>query len=314
MDVVFCTDNNYVMACGVAMVSLLDNNKENAVTIHILGIDLKTESKEKCLSIASTYNVQMFFYEIDNRLLESHKFLLLSKQMTLAAFTRLFLGSILPSTINKVLYLDCDLIISKNLLELWNTNIDEYSIAGVIDVYLCEQDRVYNNLGYDKSYSYVNSGVLLINLKYWREQNLQKFFLEYEKEYSNRRMFHDQDIINGVLYNTKLLLPLKYNIIESYYLRKTNLSKYKNEIYGVLNDPVIIHYSSSNKPWYKSCMHPLKGEFLKYKAISPWKDTPLTWGKMTKSDIRKHYIEKISRAIGLRNRKYLKLNKLLKSI
>lgn len=317
MDIALCTDNNYAMPCGVTMISVLENNKDTLIKFHIVGTELKDEVKDTISSILLKYNnASIFFYDIKESFFKANDLSPFEiEYISMSAYTRLFLANILPDNLEKVIYMDCDLIICGNISELWNTNIDKYSIGAVPALHIQEyMPNLIVDLGYSDTYGYINSGMLLINLKYFKEHSIIDKFLSYSKERCEKFKYHDQDIINGTLYDTKLALPIKYNVVEAYYLRRTRLTWGKNEVYAVLNDPVIIHYTSSNKPWLKSCTHPMKGEFLKYKAISPWKDVPLTWGKMTKSDIRKHYMERISRAIGLRNRKYLNLNKLPKSI
>ena len=301
------------MPCGVTMISLLENNKNNPIVFHIIGMDLKKESKEKLLSISLGYkDVSVLFYEIKKELLESHKFSLFdSKHLSLATYSRLFLEEILPQNIDKILYLDCDMIIAKDLSDLWNTDIGNYSVAGVPDLYvLSSRIDVFEHLGYDIIFQYVNAGMLLINLRYWRERNLIKRFLNFYEEKHNKLTFHDQDIINGTLYDTKLLLPMKFNVLDYYYSsRKKNFVQYEDEVCEAIKEPVIIHYTSSDKPWYKSCLHPLKDEFFKYKNISPWKNDPLAWPNISLSKKIQYYKRVMLYALKLKEPKYINIKK-----
>ncbi len=312
MDILLCTDDNYIMPCGITMISLLENNKDNNfITFHIIGMNIKENSKEKVSSISSKYkNVKIVFYEINKDLLEPYNFSLYdSKHLSLAAYSRLFIGDILPKSIEKILYLDCDIIITKDLSELWNTDIENHSIAGVPDIYISTK-RSFENLGYPEKFGYINSGILLINLKDWNEQNRLKVFLDFYKKNHDKLIFHDQDIINGTLYNRKLLLPIKFNVIDFYYLSQSNnLGQYENEVSNAAIDPVIIHYTSTNKPWFKDCLHPLKGEFLKYKKISPWKDTPIKWSKISFGKKIQYYKRIIFFALKIKKPRYLAIQK-----
>lgn len=311
MDIVFCTDNNYVMPCGITMISLLENNKNhNFITFHIIGMNITEDSKEKISSISSKYkNTKILFYEINKDLFETYHFSLYdSKYLSLATYSRLFIGDILPKSIERILYLDCDVIITKDLAELWNTDIENYAIAGVPDIYVYTHS--FENLEYLEEFGYINAGILLINLKYWNEQNLQKVFLDFHKKNHDRLNFHDQDIINGTLYNRKLLLPIKFNVVDFYYLsKKKNLGQYETEIYNAAIEPSIIHYTSTNKPWFKNCLHPLKGEFLKYKKISPWKDTPIKWSNISFGKKIQYYKRSIFFALRIRKARYLAIKK-----
>lgn len=315
MNIVLCSDNNYVMPCGVTMISVLANNKNKPITFHIIGMGLKEESKERLSSISDKYsNVSILFYEIRKEFLESYNFSLYdSKHLSIAAYSRLFLGDILSKDIDKVLYLDCDMIITKDLSELWSINIENYSVAGVIDLNVSEP-KTFEYLGYSSTFQYINSGMLLINLKYWREHDLIKVFLDYYIEKHDKLIFHDQDIINGTLYETTLLLPIKYNVIDYYYLSKRkDFPNYQEELFEAMTDPVVIHYTSINKPWLKSCLHPLKKEFLKYKGISPWKKVPLSWGNLSLSRKIRYYKRVILYTLGLKKPKYLVVKKDSKS-
>ncbi|MDL2214883.1 glycosyltransferase family 8 protein [Dysgonomonas sp. OttesenSCG-928-M03] len=312
INIAFCTDDNYIMPCGIAMISLLENNKGRSVTFHIVGMDLKEPSKEKLQLISSRYSdVSVLFYEIASQLFESYGLSLYnSEYLSFSTYSRLFLGDILPPNINKVLYLDCDIVVPKDLSNLWDINIENYSVGGIPDLCMFNS-KASERLGYKDTFQYINAGVLLINLKYWREKKVLNLFLDFYKEKQDKLLFHDQDIINGVLYDTKLVLPIKYNMVDFNFVAKQNIvPEYKDEVYEGLQDPVIIHFTASSKPWLKSCIHPLKEEFLKYKSISPWKDEALVWpSKKSFSRISRYYKRMILYSLKLKKRKYIELKK-----
>lgn len=239
MDIVYCSDDNYVMPCGISMISLLENNKAADFTIHIVGLNLKEESKSLLISNVEKYNnVNILFYEISKDLFDLYNLSLFnSKYLSFATYSRLFLSDILPSNIDKVLYLDCDIIVVGDISELWNIQINNYSVAGVLD--MC-----------------MYAGLLLINLKYWRDKKVIGVFIDFYKTKIDKIANHDQDIINGVFCDTKLLIPFKFNVIDLYYqTKKRNLFGKELEIKEAIKHPVIIHYTSAEKPWMKQCLH-----------------------------------------------------------
>jgi lipopolysaccharide biosynthesis glycosyltransferase len=317
MNIALCTDNNYIMPCGITMISVMENNKTIPITFHIIGMDLRERSKEILSSISHKYNgISILFHEVKKEFLESYDFSLHGvKHTSIAAYSRLFLADILPPYVEKILYLDCDIVVNKELSELWDTNIENYSIAGVPDLYCMFQTPIIEALGYSSTFKYINSGVLLINLKYWRDHNIIKAFISFYKEKHNKlsslkEAFQDQDVINGTLYNTKLLLPLKYNVIDCYYVTKQmNLFQYQDEIYNAIREPVIIHYTSGNKPWLKTCWHSLRNEFIKYKKLSPWKDTSLSWNNISLSGKIQYYKRTVLYALNLKKPRYMKMRK-----
>lgn len=313
MHIVLCTDENYIMPCGVSIISLLENNKNNSITLHIMGIDLKKEAEDKLSSICSEYpNALIVFYNAKKGFLDSwNSSSYDSKHMNHPAYLRLFIGNIISQNIDKVIYLDCDIIVTKNLSELWNTNIERYSVAGVLDLHMCcSHLETFHRLGYSSTKQYINSGVLLINLKYWREKDIVRVFINFARENHGNLLLFDQDIINGTLHDSKLILPIKYNIINTYYWAKNDsTNNYKDEIYSALKDPAIIHYTSPEKPWFKLCLHPLRSEFIKYKNVSPWKNNPLVWPDVKLYKKVRYYKRKILYALKLKKQKYMIVKK-----
>lgn len=312
MNIVLCIDNNYIMPCGITMISILENNRDLPVTFHIIGMDLSEKSKDELSLVLFRYpNSSLFFYDIKTEFLESYNFSLYGfNHLSLASYSRLFIADILPRDINKVLYLDSDIIVSQSLSALWNTDIDNYAVAGVPDMYCTFYANVFEVFGYSDSFKYVNAGVLLINLKYWREENLMEHFINFYNENHERLLYHDQDIINGTLYDSKLALPIKYNALDFYFFRmRHDFYQYQNEIDEAMKAPVIIHYTSPDKPWIMTCEHPLKKEFLKYKKLSPWRKVPLIWNNNESLSKKiKCYKRAVLYALGLKDpKKYLRV-------
>ena len=310
MDIVYCTDDNYTMPCGVSIISLLENNRKENFVIHVVGLNLSEKSKSQLIENVATYeSVEIKFYEVSEKLFDSYNLSLFgSKYLTVSAYSRLFLSDLLPPTIDKVLYLDCDVIIANDISELWNTQIDDYSIVGMPDICVYE-DEEFVKLGYDFNLGYVNSGVLLINLKYWRDKNVVKLFVDFYTKNFDQITRHDQDVINGTFCDTKLLLPIKFNVVDFYYqTKKKDLFGYEEEINDAIKKPVIIHFTTIGKPWLKQCLHPLEKEFLRYKKLSLWSKEPKTWGKATLSQKTKYYKRIVLYTLKIKKPKYKKIS------
>lgn len=303
--IVFCTDNNYVMPCGITIISLLEHNIGTDITIHIIGMNLNDISKTSLKDIAENRGAIIYFYNIDKAYLDEFNLVMDGpKHINISTYIRLFAPEILPVDVDKILYLDCDLIIVGNLSELWNTDIENYSVAGVIDAPTF-RSVTYQRLNYSSECSYINAGVLLINLKYWRDNNVQSKLLKYVADNSANIVYHDQDVINGVLHDTALLLPLKYNMHHFFYLRKWNAYDYHEEMLEARNNPVIVHFSTGNKPWVKGSFHPYTEKYQEYKTLSPWKDEPIGWGNLGFNKKLKYYKRVILYSLGLKKPKYI---------
>ena len=116
----------------------------------------------------------------------------------------------------KVLYLDCDIVVfgryfgilEYRFVRLWCNCIEDIGK---------DEDERYERLHYDRSYSYFNAGVLLINLDYWREHKVDKQCVKYFQTYPERILFNDQDLLNVVLHKDKVFVPLKWNMQDGFY-------------------------------------------------------------------------------------------------
>ena len=187
----------------------------------------------------------------------------------MATYYRCMFSAILPDDVEKVLYLDCDIVVLGDISEFWNTDLSGCGAACIEDIGKDEDER-YERLHYDRSYSYFNAGVLLINLDYWREHKVDKQCVEYFQTYPERILFNDQDLLNVVLHKDKVFVPLKWNMQDGFYRygidkKVADWNNFREE----LLHPVILHYTNK-KPWNYDSMHPLRSEYYKYLDMTPW--------------------------------------------
>lgn len=208
------------------------------------------------------------FYQINSKKVEDYP--CFSKiGPTLSSYYRLFLTEILPITIDKVLYLDGDIIVRKSLLPLWNTDISDFALAAVLD--LNERNNSMR-LQYDPRLGYFNSGVMLINMRYWRDSHASKLFAEFLKSHKDYVVLQDQDVLNYVFREQKHILPYEYNCIQDY-ASKSFCLKDNPAIQDAIMNPAIIHFAGTYKPWdaYSRFHHPYNSSFYKYQSQTKWK-------------------------------------------
>ena len=279
MDVVCCCDNKFIMPTGIMLKSLCENNVN--VKIHVIIDDTVTgQDKKNLVSIVKNYdNNDIFFYLVkDVSFFLRFPSLDLIPRITKSTYYRLFLTDLLPKTLEKVLYLDSDIIIRHDLTSLWKYDVNGYALGCIIEQSI-DDIEIYNRLMYPHEYGYFNAGVLLINLVYWRRFDLSSKFLRYIRECPERIKYHDQDVLNGVLYKQKMFLPIKYNVQTAFFYKKEyskyDYLKYGNEINDAKKNPFIVHFSTEFKPWNKDCTHPFRESFLYYKGMTQWKDVRL---------------------------------------
>ena len=272
MNIVFGIDDKFVMPCGVTMTSICENNKKEPICFHILTPpEFKESSKQSLTKIAlERYGKEITFHAVDLVRLKDCPINMGADNGRIATYFRFLLPLILTD-IDKAIYMDSDLIIRHSLREVWDTNLDGYAV-GVCPGENNDDVRESNRLRYDASIGYFNAGVLLLNLKYWRERNVLQRLLDYGASHPKLPQ-QDQDCLNAVLKDEKKVLDIKYNLQENMLvpIDKVLLDWHRfDELEAAIKDPVVIHYTSSLKPWYSDCEHPYMGEWRKYLSMTEW--------------------------------------------
>lgn len=248
-DVVINTDDNYIQHCMAMLCSLYENNKEYDIVLHVVMKLLSEQSRKFISDLTRKYGNECHYYIVDESPLESVQF---RKQRPLskAAYYRLLLSSILPQTLHKVLYLDCDIIVLRDISEVFEIELDGYALAASIDDFpYTPQHRLQLNMEADERT--FCSGVMMINLKYWREYDSETKLLEYAKRYKKEVHLHDQDVLNYVFKKKWFLLPPKWNRSPYSLLVAGNIHFQSFDMDEYLHNPMLLHYANLNlKPWY----------------------------------------------------------------
>lgn len=284
LHIAFSSDNNYVQHLGVAMVSLLENNKEmEAITVHILDNGITEDSQNKLKRIATQYKRNIKFYQLES-LLATLQTQNIPNTIAIAAYSRLFLPMLLDASISEIIYADCDAIFESSLQELLTIDKTDCTIAGVED-HVGPANKTA--IGIPADARYINSGFLYMNLKKMREHDATTKMLDFIKKYNGNVQHHDQGVINGIYHNDIYYLPPRYNAMTSFWEFKNanemeayyGASAYypDNMLVEAKNNPVFVHFTPgfSKRPWVKNCRHPLRNRYHYYKSLTPWKAIPL---------------------------------------
>ncbi len=274
MDIVVCTDKRNVMPMGVMMTSVCVNNPEMDTCFHIvIDEDVSCSQCNDLKGVVAPYRGKTVVFHAVPQSLLNHHFPNVDKRIPRATYFRLFLTELLPDNIHKVLYFDGDMIVRHSLTELWNVDVSAYALAAVPDMREGTINR-YNRLQYSPSLGYFNAGMLLINLKYWREHQVVDQFLDCMRKHQEQLVYHDQDIMNFVFHNQKLMLPIKYNFQHGHLWKESlfDFWRYEQQVAEARKDPVIIHYTGG-KPWmsYIKYPNPYSSSFFKYQDMTKWK-------------------------------------------
>lgn len=281
--IAYAADDNYTKYLGISMLSLFRSNKDfMEIEVFVLDCGIENQNKERLESIAEEYKRMIHFMSMETAVssLELH---MGARKISIAAYARLFLASIIPNSYQKILYLDCDTIVLECISDFWNVDMEGYMIAGVRDTV----DRFFRKkIGLEPDEHYVNSGVILINLVSWRENHLEKQFMDFIRKFDGNVPHHDQGTINGVCMKKKQIVSPRFNVTSNIYSfsAKTircmyNMDSFYSqaELDEAKKNPAIIHFTKGlgGRPWEEKCTHPMKAEYLKAAQASPWKEDKL---------------------------------------
>ena len=300
-NILCATDDKFVPYCGIMLTSLFENNKNIKFNVYIITEGLNRTNIEDFEKLGKKYLQAISILTIDPQNLKDFP-IKKSDHVSIVTYYRLFATSLLPQNIEKVLYLDGDIIINDSIQDLYNTNIDNYAIGAIIDEDYKNEEK-YNRLQIPKENYYINAGVLLMNLKYWKEHNIIDKCLTFIEKKKEQILQHDQDIINAVLKQNIKRLPIKYNLQTGFLFRERYFfdENVKKEVQRCLQQPTIIHYTTIRKPWIKRCQHPYRNHFHYYRKKSLWKELEMLDADNTKAKLI-YYIARIVWTIGLKKR------------
>lgn len=278
INICLSCDNNYSKHAAVVIASILKNaDIEDFLHFYILDGGISEDNKQKILSLKNIKDCIIEFIEIDDSQFEIYTHIKTHKYVTLQTYYRLNLARMLPD-VNKIIYFDCDMIVNSGLKELFETDLDNSVIAGVLDA------RVKHKKEWKNS-NYINAGMILFDLEKIRKENLEEIFVKYTKNNIDNINTGDQDIINFSLNNRIKILPDKWNVQVSGFASRTNFMK----------KPNIIHYIGCDKPWiFGSCTF-FKDLYFKYLQSTPWalsESEKNKWYKENKKASRKKFWKK----------------------
>lgn len=258
MHFLYASDDGFSAVLRASMHSLLETHRGSSLTIHIVGEGLSAGTMESVLAMGNQYGQVIDLVEMpDFRRLLGRE--VDTRRFTMSAFSRLFVDSLIASDIERIVYLDCDTIITRSLAELWDFDLDGAVIGAVND---CRNQRYLTHLGLSRDDTYINSGVLLIDLVKFRHEKWQSRFAEAILAYDGLLEFPDNDLICMLMQDRLAVLPPQYNMIspvrmcsfaEVHRLRRPTVYYSEDVFEQAKRAPAVLHYTTyfgvNGRPW-----------------------------------------------------------------
>lgn len=288
IPIVIASDNKYVKYVSVVLNSIIENSHlENNYDIYILNDNISEYSKKIISGIIdnkNNFNVQ--FIDVSLYVSQQIKDIFyVHNYISIATYFRFFIELIFKE-FEKVIYLDCDIVVEKDVAQLMEVDLNNKILAACRDfetmrlVYKENDWQEYhrNVLEIKDSNNYFQAGVIVYNIKRLIQNNTLIKLLGKLKEVQSPR-FVDQDILNSVLQNNIKFLDSKWNFqwyIEIHDPEFHNIipRKYYNEYKKGKSNPSIIHFNGSLKPWHDPDVEYAK-DFWKYAKASPFYESIL---------------------------------------
>lgn len=286
INVIYITDDNYYLPTLVSIYSLYIHRNENATyNICILAVNVH----ERHQQILNKLNACRFTVNIINRVNEFDNFKFKQKDfhVSTCALFKMYIAEIFPN-LDKALYLDSDTIIVDDLVDLYNTDINELYAGVIVDLKATYVYKVpaHTKIGLNCAY-YFNSGVMLLNLSKLRKDCVSKQMIDYRKNGIN--FFMDQDTLNFAFNKSTKQLSYEYNLMLNHldyinfadfvkYIRCVKKYKDKNEI---ICDAKILHFSAAGKPWNNASINHAHIWLAYYRGLLAFAglDLPLAYSK-----------------------------------
>ena len=271
MNLLLTLDENYLPPCKVMLYSFFASNpNETDVTVYLLHSAIPGDKLEELADFCSLFGAKLHPIAVDTALFENAP---TSKRYPKEMYYRLLSPLILPKELERVLYLDPDMLIINPLHPLWELNLYGKTFAAAAHTGLTEMANEINQVRLDTEHEYFNSGVMLIDLNAARKLVTAEDVFRCVNEHEKELILPDQDVFN-ILYGDQTV-PVD-DVIWNYDVR--NYSKYlirstgKHNLYWVMHNTAVLHFCGKNKPWHEDYKNPFGMLYLHYMNLTEQKE------------------------------------------
>lgn len=245
VNILVTLDANYLFCLSTMLTSLLHSNPGRFFRIYLLQSSIEEHQTAPVRQLLGSRG-ELVLLRADETGLEDAP---TTARYPREIYYRIFAARYLPNSIDRVLYLDPDLIVNGSLEELYCLPMGNYYFAAASHVGDLLSRFNQHRLDMADSDPYINSGVMLMNLERLRAEQDEEAVFRFMREHRKSLLLPDQDVISG-LYGSKIypLDPFRYNMTERLFARHAPFEKGLN-LDWVRQNAVIIHYCGRNKPW-----------------------------------------------------------------
>ncbi|MBS4154867.1 glycosyltransferase family 8 protein [Cobetia sp. MC34] len=276
-------DENYAPHLATTIISILDNCQTPEDLCFIIGdAGLTSSTISRLQEMITCYKSNITFTYLDKSKFEG----LEVKRYGLSIYFRLYLKEVIAPYIKFIVCIDCDTVVVEDITTIMDDlpTLD-FTLAAVENI----GRSPYKSLGLEKG-KYFNCGLMLINMRYWKELNIGERALSFLREHPELCTYPEQSALNKILDGEWTQLPLAWNAQRPAYKnlekRMHEQHRPREEFLESIQKPKMIHYMGKrSKPWEYGSLHPLKDIYFYYRAMTPWNSGVIINNKTFKKTI-----------------------------
>lgn len=244
-------DSNYVVHLAAMLHSLAEKNPEEHFSVYVIHNGVDDKLRERVV----LDRVEIHWIGVEKERFDN---LDEKKNITRATYLRLLIDDLLPRAVNRVLYLDVDMIVDGRIRPLWESDLNGCVCAAVSD-FGVDTDSFAEKWKLEKGYGYFNAGVLLFDLNQLRSEGYLKQALNILDSSGDQCEWGDQDVLNIVLWKKWLPMDIVWNFQRKFLYKDIQ----QKASLRLKSRPIIIHYTEEEKPWKKTEWHPAAWLYLR---------------------------------------------------
>ncbi|MGB6177878.1 glycosyltransferase family 8 protein [Carnobacterium sp.] len=262
ITIVSSSNEDFVAHLTTLFLSLLESkNEDTCLNFYVIDDNISLNSKLLLNRMVNQHKARISYLTIDETEFEN---VVESERIPKTAYYRISIPNLLKDS-DRAIYLDCDMLSLENIQTIWDLDLGDNLLAAVEDAGF--HDRL-NLMGIDcQSDKYFNSGMMVMDLKKWREEKITEQAFDFIATYPHLLKFHDQDTLNAILHDRWLELHPRWNA-QTYLIldekqHPTVLGRTKWE--EARENPAIVHFCGHKKPWHKESIHPYREEYFNFR-------------------------------------------------
>lgn len=318
ISIVSAADDKYAMPLGVTIRSAIDHlGSEQAVNIYILDGGLSRQSKARLGRSWRDPRTTITWLSPDLNQVNDFR---TESHLNHVTYLRLLMAELLPSQLNRVIYLDADLLVLRSIRDMWDLELIGAPVAAVYDSFTpylntretigrptaCDRDQStslpipnYRELGLAGESLYFNAGVMVVNLAAWREQRVFKSSGDLLRKHAEHARFCDQYALNILFSQRWKSLDPRWNQNSILcHISEANCPLPPAGLRLVRDDPWIVHFSWIEKPWHYGCKHPYVDQFFEVVDRTDWRGWRPAAPRRTLREIYSDYYSRYQRWYG----------------